>query len=139
VALPRRDPARPGRHPGLLGGALWRIAWITTALSALLVAVSLWLGADPADTSLLLGFGLVAVATLLVSFLESVGRARAALGAVLAALAGLAADRLLGDGSTVAGEGLIVAALAACAVALPAALALLRRPATMLATTLWIP
>jgi hypothetical protein len=85
----------------------------------------------------LVGFGLTALATLMVSLLESVGRAFWALAAVLCAVAGELVVMVL-DIDPVPGTGLLVGASLAVLVALPAAIALLSRPADTLATSLWI-
>ena len=86
---------------------------------------------------MLVGFGLVALATLLVSLLESVGRGSWGLLAVVAAVL---AEALVAhfNFAPVRGAGLIVGALLALSIALPTAIALLSRPADTLATSLWI-
>ena len=86
---------------------------------------------------MLVGFGLVALATLLVSLLESVGRASWALLSVLCAIAGEAYVRMQ-DIDPFPGVGLIVGASLAVLVALPAAIGMMSRPARTLATALWI-
>lgn len=121
----------------ILLGAVARLVLGTAALSAVLVAAASWSGVDIAGLGVLVGFGLVALATMLVSLLESVGRAPWALAAVLCAIVG---EGLVGlsDATVVSGAGLIVGALLAVMVALPVAVALLSRPARTLATSLWI-
>ena len=86
---------------------------------------------------MLVGFGLLALATLLVSLMEVLGRGSWAL---LSVFAGLAAEALVALEGTapfpgaglVAGSGLVVFLL------LPAAIALVSHPARTLATALWI-
>ena len=78
----------------------------------------------------------MALATLLVGLLESLGRPSLA---ALGVAAGLAAETLVRlAGTPFAGGALLAAGLAAGAVVVPAALVLLARPARTLATTLWI-
>ena len=85
-----------------------------------------------------MGFGLIALATLLVSLLEAVGRGRWALAAVGLAIAAEVAIGLA-DWTPFAAAALTVGGAVAVLVALPAAIALLSRPARTLATSLWIP
>ena len=120
----------------LLGSAA-RLAGLTAALSAALLLFTPWLDATPSRVGILVGFGLLALATLLVSLLEALGRGSWALLAVLGALAAEALVQLHGappfpGAALVAGCGLVVVLL------LPAAIALLSRPAGTLATALWI-
>ena len=82
------------------------------------------------------GFGVVALATLLVGLLESLGRPSLAGLGVACGLAGEVLVRLLG--SPFAGAALLAGGTLAVLVLVPAALALLARPARTLATTLWI-
>jgi hypothetical protein len=121
----------------ILLGAVARLVSLTAALSAALVFGMSWYGSTPTGIALLVGFGLVALATLLVSLLESVGRARWALIAVVCAVAAEELMRLQGE-PPFPGAGLVVGAALAVLIALPAALALLSRPASTLATSLWI-
>ncbi|MBA2517722.1 MAG: hypothetical protein H0V22_10495 [Solirubrobacterales bacterium] len=89
------------------------------------------------DMALLLGFGLVALATLLIGLLQSLGRPSPA---VLSLVCGLAAEigvQIWGV-SPVPGVGLVVGALVAVIVALPPAISLFLRPGRALATTMWI-
>jgi hypothetical protein len=118
-------------------GAVGRLVWLTAALSAGLLLLTPGLHSSPSGAGVLVGFGLLALATLLVSLLESMGRGR---WAAIAVACGVAAEALVNlDGTApfpgaglVAGGGLAVVGL------LPGAVALLSRPATTLATTLWI-
>jgi hypothetical protein len=122
----------------ILLGAIVRLVSLATVLSAALVAGTAWAGVDTVGIGVLIGFGLIALATLLVSLLESVGRARWALIAVGLAIAAEAAIGL-SDWTQFAAPGLMVGGAVAVLVALPAAIALLSRPASTLATSLWIP
>ncbi len=122
----------------ILLGAVGRLAALTTVLSAALLAGSAWAGQDTVGIGVLVGFGLIALATLLVSLLEAVGRGRWALGAVGLAIAAEVAIGLA-DWTPFAAAALTVGGAVAVLVALPAAIALLSRPARTLATSLWIP
>jgi hypothetical protein len=101
------------------------------------VLLTPWLAATPSRAGVLVGFGLLALATLLVSLLEVLGRGSWAL---LAVIGGLAAEALVALQGTapfpgaglVAGSGLVVILL------LPAVIALISYPARTLATGLWI-
>lgn len=84
----------------------------------------------------LAGFGFVALATLLVGLLESLGRPSFAAAGIAA---GVAAELLVRLAEApFAGAALLAGGTLAVLVQLPAALALLARPARTLATTLWI-
>jgi hypothetical protein len=120
----------------VLGGALARLAALTSLLSGVLLAVA-WLGGPDADAGVLTGFGLVAVATLLVGVLEAVGRGRWALAAVACGVAAELGERLWHHLPLEAG-GLIAGAGAVLLVALPAVMALLATPARTLATVLYV-
>jgi hypothetical protein len=122
----------------ILLGAVVRLVSLATVLSAAVVAGAASAGGDTVGMGVLIGFGLIALATLLVSLLESVGRARWALIAVGLAIAAEAAIGLC-DWTPFAAAGLMVGGAVAVLVALPAAIALLSRPASTLATSLWIP
>jgi hypothetical protein len=118
-------------------GATARLVGLTAVLSAALVLLTPWLDATPSRAGVLVGFGLLALATLLVSLMEVLGRGSWAL---LSVFAGLAAEALVALEGTapfpgaglVAGSGLVVVLL------LPAAIALVSHPARTLATALWI-
>ena len=130
-----RNPAWPGLR--VLLGAVGRLAAATMVLSGLLMVVSDAFGSRTSGVSVLAAFGLVALVTLIVSLLESVGRAGWAVLSVAAALAGELAVRMAGEQPFPA-AGLIAGATLALAVALPGAVMLLGRPARTLATALWI-
>jgi hypothetical protein len=130
-----RNPAWPGVR--VLLGAIGRLVAATAVLSGLLTLVSDLLGSRTSGVSVLAAFGLVALVTLVVSLLESVGRAGWALLSVAAALAGELALRFA-DLEPFPAAGLIGGAVLGLAVALPGAFALLARPARTLATALWI-
>jgi hypothetical protein len=122
----------------ILLGAVVRLVSLATVLSAAVVAGTASAGGDTVGIGVLIGFGLIALATLLVSLLESVGRARWALIAVGLAIAAEAAIGL-SHWTPFSAAGLMVGGGVAVFVALPAAIALLTRPASTLATSLWIP
>ena len=128
-----------GRRPlRVLLGAVARLALLTTALSVLLVVVASSLEVKASGSTVLVGFGLVALATLFVGLLESLGRGVWALAALAVGIAGEAAAVRLTELGAVAGGGLIVGASLAVVIALPVAIAALSRPATTLATSLGI-
>jgi hypothetical protein len=134
AAVPRRIAWPPLR---VLLGALARLLALCAALSATLLALTPWLGTSSRSAGILAGFAVLAVATLLVSLLESMGRGWWALAAVGAAAAAEALVRVAGTGSS-PGTGLLVGGTLAVVLALPAVVALLSRPASTLATALWI-
>ena len=112
--------------------ALARFAALTAAGSAVLLAVAPAAG----RAGVLAAFGVVALATLLVGLLESLGRPSLA---ALGVAAGLAAETLVRlAGAPFAGRRAAGRRALARLVLVPAALVLLARPARTLATTLWI-
>jgi hypothetical protein len=122
--------ASPGRRFASLGallGAIWRLALGAAAGSlALLVAT-------PVPAGLLVAFALLALATLLLSLLEAIGRTVwAALGLACALAVEIVAP------APFAGASLAVGAAAGALLLLPVSVAPLLRPARTLATTLWI-
>jgi hypothetical protein len=120
----------------VLAGAVARVVLLTAALSALLLAVADAAGIATRGETVLAGFGLVALATMLVGLLESIGRARWAFAGVAAGVAvELAAP---GDLVGVPGGALIAGAAIAVLVVLPAVVAALARPALTLATSIGI-
>ncbi len=148
---------------GSLGGALARLVAITALLSAaVLIAVPNATKADArsgtqghagvaeagsgaivptehlaGDVALLLGFGLLALATLLTSLLHALGhplRALLALGCGLAVEIGVG----LAGVTAVPGSGLVAGALVAVLVGLAPTVSICLRPARVLATTMWI-
>jgi len=138
IAVTQRT-ARGLAWPGLriLVGAVARLVCAAAALSAALIVAASCLGWTVAGLGVLFGFGLIALATLLVSLLESVGRAGWALSAVAAGISAEVAFGVFMD-APFAGAGLILGAAVAVVVVLPPSVALLTRPATTLATSLWI-
>lgn len=134
-----------GRQRGLgaapvrvLLGTVVRVLVMTAALSALLVAGARAVQAEPNVSSVLVGYGLLALATLLLSLLESLGRGRWALFALAGGIGAqgltLAASAL----PALSGARLIVGASVVVVFALPIAVATLGRPATTLATSMGI-
>jgi hypothetical protein len=115
-----------------LGSAIWRLVALTTAGSAALLV----LGSDPSSVGVLAGFGAIALASLLVGLLESLGRPSFAAAGVAAGVVAELLVRLAG--APFDGAALLAGGTVAVLVQLPAALALLSRPARTLATTLWI-
>jgi hypothetical protein len=124
--------------PGLtiLAGSVLRLTLGTAVLSGLCMLASPWTSGTIA-TSLFVGFGCLALATLFVSLLVSLGRMAWAFTAVSAAVlceiwielpAALAQP----------GSGLIAGGLIASVVALPPLVRLFLRPGRALATAVWI-
>jgi hypothetical protein len=135
VAVGTSPPRGITRGPlGALFGSISRLVWLTAALSAVLV-VTPWLHSGRAG--LLTGFGLLALATLLASLLEALGRASVAVAGVFAALG---AELLVrwDDAGSFAGAPLAAGAAVGVLLLLPPVLALLARPARTLATAMWI-
>jgi hypothetical protein len=107
------------------------------ALAALGSAVLLLLAPGGGRAGVLTAFGAVALATLLVGLLDSLGRPWLAGLGVVAALAGAVLVRQLG--APFAGAAMLAGGALALSVLLPGVLVLLARPARTLATSLWIP
>jgi hypothetical protein len=97
--------------------------------------------APPADhagqTALLAGFGLIALATLLISVLQSLGFPSWALFTLACALAAELAMSTW-DGAPFGGTALVTGAAVAVLVAMPPVIGLFLRPGRVLATILWI-
>jgi hypothetical protein len=131
-----RGLARPPLS--VLFGALGRLMVLAGVLSVGLMALTPWLGSSARDAGVLLGFALLALATMLVSLLESMGGGAWALFAVMCAAAAEVAVRV--DGADpFSGTGLVVGGAVAVVLVLPPVVVLLSRPASTLATALWIP
>lgn len=137
--------AGAGRRPGLghgptrvMLGAIALLLALSAALSAPLLWLSPWLGQSARGAGVLVGFAVVALASMLVGLLETLGRGRWALVAVSC---GAAAEAVVAvtHARPFAGAGLVAGGLVVALLVLPAVAALLRRPATTLATALWIP
>jgi hypothetical protein len=94
-------------------------------------------GHDAGRLALLAGFGLVALATLLISLLQSLGFPSWALFTLACALAAEVALTAWPD-PPVTGTALVGGALTAVLLALPPVISLFLRPGRVLATTLWI-
>jgi hypothetical protein len=135
-----RDPGRRGlAWPPLrvLLGAVVRLLALCAALSAALLAFTPWLGASARGLGILAGFALLALATVLVSLLASMGRGWWSLVAVACAAAAELAVRL-SSADPFPGTGMVAGGALAVALVLPAVIAMLSRPASTLATALWI-
>lgn len=128
------DPAGPGLS--ILGGSIVRLTLGTAVLSLICMLASPWTSGTIA-TSLFMGFGCLALATLLVSLLVSLGRTGWALAAVSAAVL-VEAAVALPDALSHPGSGLIAGSLVASVLALPPLVKLFLRPGRALATSLWI-
>jgi hypothetical protein len=106
-------------------------------LSAPLLWLSPWLDESARGAGILVGFALVALASMLVGLLESLGRGTWALAAVACGAAAEAIVRFA-DTPPFPGTGLVVGGATVTLLVAPAVVGLLRRPATTLATALWI-
>ena len=120
-----------------VAGALAELLVVAAALLSALVLLSPWSGPTGDAAGLLAGFGLLGPATLLAGVLESLGRAPSVLVA-FALAAGAEALLRWGDLAPFAGAGLVAGGLVATALLLPVAVMVLGRPASTLATALWI-
>ncbi|MDA0168026.1 hypothetical protein OJ998_02925 [Solirubrobacter taibaiensis] len=128
--VPACDGPGPSvRRPvAVLAGAIARLALATVVGSVAVVLV-----APGTGTGVLAGFGVVALAGVLVALLESLGRPA---WSTLAIAAGVAAE--LAVPAPFAGAALVAGGTVAVLLMAPAALVLLARPARTLATALWI-
>jgi hypothetical protein len=139
VAVSDRSARGLHRAPlRVLSGAVARVVGLTASLSLLLVLGAAELGLHTTGRTVLVGFGLVALATLFAGLLESVGRGRWAIVSLVAGVAGEVLAQQSTQVSSVAGGGLIVGASITVLLAMPVAIAMLCRPAATLATALGI-
>jgi hypothetical protein len=119
-------------------GSLLRLLGTTLALSGVVILIAQWTSGTN-RWSLFVGFGCVALVTMLVNLLESLAYARWAFCAALASVTTeLVLSRLVLTHGAEPGTALIAGALVGIAVALPPLLRLLMRPGRVLATSLWI-
>jgi hypothetical protein len=119
-------------------GSLLRLLGTTIVLSALVISVGEWTSGT-SRWSLFVGFGCVALVTLLVNLLESLAYVRMALFAiVLSLVVEIVLSRLVIAHPTEPGLPLIVGASVGILVALPPLIRLLLRPGRILATSLWV-
>jgi len=127
-----------GAAMSILLGALLRLLVTTVVLSGVVIGLSQWTSGTN-RLSLFVGFGCVALVTMLVNLLESLAFAR---WAFLAALASVTTELILSKlvlaHSALPGTALIAGTLVGIVVALPPLLRLLMRPGRVLATSLWI-
>jgi hypothetical protein len=137
-AMDRRERRLALAPVRILLGTVVRVLVLTAALSALLVAGADALHVEPNDASVLVGFGLLAIATLFLSLLESMGRSGWALFALVAGLGAEALAVAPPALQPLSGGGLITGASVAIVLSLPVAVAKLGRPATTLATSMAI-
>jgi hypothetical protein len=117
-------------------GALLRLIGTTIVLSAVIALLSPWTHGSDAIT-VFVAFGCAALASMLLSLLESLSLQPGALVAITAALATEFAVRYLGPWH-LAGGALAVGATVGVLLTLPPLMALLSRSGRVLATTLWI-
>lgn len=138
AAVDRPDPGGVGPGVRVLLAAVARLVSLTAVLSMLLLLVASLVGTAVGAPGLLVGFGLVALTTMLVSLLEAIARpgpALLALGCAIPVEVVVQWQDLVGF----AGGGLVVGASLAVALTAPMAIAAMQRSATTLATSLWIP
>ena len=129
----RRGPAMK-----IFLGSLLRLLGSTVVLSAIVITIAQWTSGTN-KLSLFVGFGCVALLTMLVSLLESLAFVRWALIAAVAAVGTeLVLSNLVLARGSVPGAALIAGAGVGVLVALPPLLLLLLRPGRVLATNLWI-
>jgi hypothetical protein len=136
VPVWRSDGSIGGPGLRILAGSVLRLVFATVVLSVVCVVAGP-VTSGTVTTGLFVGFGCLALATLLVSLLVSVGRLMWALTAVSAAVLVEVFVQLPGA-ATVPGSGVIVGATVAVLMALPAVVMLLLRPGSTLATAVWI-
>ena len=129
---------RSGAAMKIFLGSLARLLGTTVVLSALVIAIAQWTSGTN-KLSLFVGFGCVALLTMLVSLLESLSFVRwAFLAAVVGVAIELMVNGLLVRHAAVPGTALIAGASVGILVALPPLILLLLRPGRVLATSLWI-
>src|ERR1700728_2329051 len=128
-----------GSAMGIFLGSLARLVGTTVVLSAVVIAIGQWTSGTN-RLSLFVGFGCVALVTMLVNLLESLAYAHWAFFASFAAVSTeLVLSKLVLPGhAAVPGTALIAGAVVGMIVALPALLRVLLRPGRVLATSLWI-
>ncbi len=139
VALDRANE-RDVRGPAMaiFLGAVLRLVGTTVVLSAVVILIGQWTSGTN-RLSLFVGFGCVALLTMLVSLLESLAYVRWALFATVAGLIiELSLSELLLANGPVPGTALIAGSIVGIIVALPPLIRLLLRPGRVLATSLWI-
>ncbi len=139
VALDRaNERGVRGRAMAIFLGSVLRLVGTTVVLSGVVILIGQWTSGTN-RLSLFVGFGCVALLTMLVSLLESLAFVRWAL---LATLAGVAIELTLSElllaGGPVPGTALIAGSVVGIVVALPPLIRLLLRPGRVLATSLWI-
>jgi hypothetical protein len=129
---------RQGAAMRIFVGALLRLVGMTVVLSTAVILISHWTSGTN-RLSLFVGFGCVALVTLLVNVLESLAYARWALFAAVASIVTeLTMTNFILPHAPVPGAALIAGTLVGILVALPPLLRLLVRPGRVLATSLWI-
>jgi hypothetical protein len=127
-----------GAAMSIFGGSLLRLLGTTLVLSGIVIAIGQWTSGTN-RWSLFVGFGCVALVTMLVNLLESLAYARLAFFAALASVTTeLVLSRIVLTHGAPPGTALIAGALMGIVVALPPLLRLLLRPGRVLATSLWI-
>jgi hypothetical protein len=139
VALEEADEREPrGAAMNLFLGSLLRLVGTTVVLSALVILIGQWTSGTN-RLSLFVGFGCVALLTMLVNMLESLAYVRWSLLAALASVAvELLVAGLLVTNVSVPGLALIAGSATGVLITLPPLLCLLLRPGRILATGLWI-
>jgi hypothetical protein len=118
-------------------GAIVRLVGATVVLSGIVIAISEWTSGTN-RLSLFVGFGCVALLTMLINLLESLALVQWGLIAAVAALTTELAIVNALPHAPFPGAALIAGTIVGVLVALPPLLAMLLRPGRVLATNLWI-
>ena len=139
VALERANECDlRGAAMGIFLGSVLRLLGTTVVLSGVVILIAQWTSGTN-RLSLFVGFGCVALITMLVNLLESLAYVRLALfAAVASVVTELGSSAFLLPRAPVPGMALIAGASVGILVALPSLLRLLLRPGRVLATSLWI-
>lgn len=129
---------RQGAAMRIFLGAILRLVGMTVVLSGAVILIGEWTSGTN-RLSLFVGFGCVALVTMVVNVLESLAYARWALFAAVASVATeLTVSNVALVHPPIPGGALIAGTLVGILVALPPLLRLLVRPGRVLATSLWI-
>jgi hypothetical protein len=131
------------RYPGgaameIFLGSIMRLLGTTVVLSGIVIVIAQWTSGT-SRLSLFLGFGCVALVTMLVNMLESLAYVRwAFLAAIVSVGTELITSEFILVHAPVPGLPLVAGTVMGILVALPPLVRLLLRPGRVLATSLWI-
>jgi hypothetical protein len=127
-----------GSTMGIFLGSLLRLLGTTVVFSGVVLLISQWTSGTN-RLSLFVGFGCVALITMLVNLLESLAYARWALFAAVASVATeLVLSRFVLTHAAAPGTALVAGTAVGIVLALPPLCRLLMRPGRVLDTSLWI-